>query len=89
MFDLPEKVVTTIGLAAGFMTAFSFWPQLIKVWKTRSTHDVSFWTFGILWGGIFLWFVYGLLIGDVPMIAANGLSLVLIGCILSFKIRYR
>lgn len=89
MPDLPEKVVTTIGLAAGLLTAFSFWPQLIKVWKTRSTHDVSFWTFGILWVGIFLWLVYGLLIGDVPMITANGISLVLIGCILGFKIRYR
>lgn len=89
MSGVTPYVVHAIGFAAGLLTAVSFLPQLIKVWKTRSTHDISFGTFGILWVGIFLWWVYGIVIGDLPMIAANGLSLVLIGFILGFKIRYR
>lgn len=86
---MHENLVRAIGYAAGFCTAVSFLPQLTKVWKTRSTHDISLGTFGILWTGIFLWWLYGILINDWPMMAANGLSLVLIGTIIGFKLRYR
>lgn len=86
---MQEHVVRTIGFAAGLCTAISFLPQLVKVWKTRSTHDISLGTFGILWTGIFLWWLYGILIHDWPMMAANGVSLVLIGTIIGFKLRYR
>ena len=38
--------------------------------------------------GIILWLAYGILLGDVPLIVANGITLVLAGIILVFKLRY-
>jgi MtN3 and saliva related transmembrane protein len=39
--------------------------------------------------GVFLWFVYGIWTNVLPIIAANGISLVLILVLLGIKLRYR
>jgi MtN3 and saliva related transmembrane protein len=38
--------------------------------------------------GIFLWLVYGLILRDIPLIAANGTTFVLSGTILFLKLRH-
>jgi MtN3 and saliva related transmembrane protein len=80
---------TWIGIAAAILTTTAFAPQAIKVWRTRSTRDVSLAMFLLMVTGIVLWLVYGLLIGDLPLIAANAVTLVLAGAILVAKIRFR
>ena len=80
--------ITLIGLAAAFCTTIAFLPQVIKTWRTRSTGDISLAMFLVFTTGIFLWLVYGLIIGDVPLITANGITFVLSGTILYFKLRH-
>lgn len=81
--------VTLIGLLAAFCTTFAFLPQVIKTWRTRSTKDISLAMFLVLVAGIALWLIYGIILRDVPLIAANGTSFVLAVTILYFKMRYR
>lgn len=76
-----------IGFAAAFLTTAAFIPQALKVYKTRKTDDLSFGLFFMLFVGISLWFIYGLLIGAMPIIAANGITLVFVAYILWMKIR--
>ena len=38
--------------------------------------------------GVFLWLVYGILLGALPIILANAVTLVLAGLILALKLRY-
>jgi MtN3 and saliva related transmembrane protein len=80
--------LTFLGLAAACCTTIAFVPQLVKTWKTRSTADISLGMFLVLVIGIILWLAYGILLGDVPLIVANGITLVLAGIILVFKLRY-
>lgn len=80
--------LTFLGLAAACCTTIAFVPQLVKTWKTRSTADLSLGMFLVLVIGIILWLAYGMLLGDVPLIVANGITLVLAGIILVFKLRY-
>ena len=68
------------------LTAFA--PQFTKVWKTRSTEDISLGMFLLLVFGVFLWLVYGLLSGDAPLIASNAITMVLAGGILFMKLKY-
>jgi MtN3 and saliva related transmembrane protein len=77
-----------IGLAAAFCTTIAFLPQVIRAWRTRSTGDLSLWMFLVFTTGIFLWFVYGVVLRDVPLIAANGTTFVLSGTILFLKLRH-
>jgi MtN3 and saliva related transmembrane protein len=81
--------INLLGLFAGFLTTVSFLPQLIKAWKSRSTHDISIAMFSLLAAGIMLWIVYGMVTIDVPVIAANSVTLVFVGLILALKLRYR
>jgi MtN3 and saliva related transmembrane protein len=80
--------LTFLGLAAACCTTIAFVPQLVKTWKTRSTADISLSMFLVLVIGIILWLAYGMLLGDVPLIVANAITLVLAGIILVFKLRY-
>jgi len=81
-------LITLIGLAAAFCTTVAFLPQVIQTWRTRSTGDLSLPMFSVMTTGVFLWLVYGLAISDVPLIAANGVTFVLSGTILYFKLRH-
>jgi len=81
--------IEIIGLTAAALTTISFLPQAIKVWKTKSTKDLSLGMFSIFTTGVFLWLVYGLLVSDIPIIAANAVTLLLSGTILFFKLTYK
>lgn len=82
-------IETVLGLFAASLTTVAFVPQVIRAWRTRSTHDISLPMFLILAAGIVLWLVYGLLIEDLPLIAANLATLILVLMILFFKLRYK
>ena len=77
------------GYAAAFCTTFAFLPQVLRVWRTHSTRDISLKMFLVLVTGLCLWVAYGLWRGEMPIIVANGATLVLAGTILFFKLRYR
>lgn len=78
-----------LGLVAGACTTIAFLPQVLKTWKSRSAKDLSLSMFSLFCLGVFLWLVYGILQGDVPVIAANLLTLVLASSLLFFKLRFR
>ena len=88
MVDHPAAV-TILGLVAGTLTTLSFLPQLLKAWKSRSTHDISIGMFSLLAVGIMLWIVYGIVAADVPVILSNTVTLVFVSLILALKLRYR
>lgn len=81
-------VLTALGLTAATLTTSSFVPQLTKVVRTKSAADLSYGMFAAFSVGIGLWLVYGLLRHDVPVIAANSVTLVLSVAILVLKSRY-
>ncbi|HYA46909.1 MAG TPA: SemiSWEET transporter [Burkholderiales bacterium] len=77
-----------IGAAAGALTTIAFIPQVWRIWQTRSARDLSLSMYLIFTTGVALWFVYGLLLGAVPVIASNGVTLVLAGTVLAMKLRF-
>jgi MtN3 and saliva related transmembrane protein len=84
----PDTLATPLGLVAGTLTTLSFLPQLLKAWKSRSTHDISIGMFSMLAVGVLLWLIYGLVTADIPVIAANAITLVFVALILALKLRY-
>ena len=81
--------VTLIGFAAATLTTVSFVPQVIRAWRSRSTRDISLPMFLVMALGIMLWLIYGAMIGDLPLIIANVVTLILVLMILFFKLRYK
>jgi MtN3 and saliva related transmembrane protein len=81
-------ITTLIGLLAAACTTGSFLPQVIRAWRTRSTRDVSALMFILLVTGNALWLLYGALIGDLPLVVANLITITLVAIILVLKLRY-
>lgn len=77
-----------IGIVAGIITTGALVPQALKIYKTKSARDVSLTMFIFMAIGISLWFFYGVLIKELPVILANLVSLILIFSIIFMKIRY-
>lgn len=80
LFDL-------IGLVAAALTTFAFLPQVIQTWRSRSAAGLNFAMLLVLATGVFLWLVYGIGAGQLPVILANGATLVLVLILLCFKTR--
>jgi len=77
-----------IGLLAGCLTTIAFVPQVLRVWRTRSTTDISLGMFGLMSLGVLMWLIYGLMLGDIPIIAANAVTLMLAVSIVVAKVRF-
>jgi MtN3 and saliva related transmembrane protein len=76
---------TYVGSLAGSLTTLSFLPQVIRVYKLRSAHDLSYGYLGMFATGVFAWFIYGLLIRSVPVITTNLVTLALVVAIAAMK----
>jgi MtN3 and saliva related transmembrane protein len=63
-------------------------PQAYKVWKTKSTKDISLSMFLIFTTGVVSWLVYGVLTNNLPIIFANIVTLFLAFLILVAKIKF-
>ena len=81
--------IDIIGVVAGTLTTIAFVPQVVRIWRTRSTHDISGFMFGIFSVGVVCWLGYGIVLGAWPIILANVVTLALSVTILYFKIRYK
>ena len=79
---------STVGLLAGTLTTVSFVPQVVRTVVTRDTRAISLGMYALFTLGVFLWLVYGLILGQLPIVLANGVTLVLAGVVLSLKLRH-
>jgi len=78
-----------IGYLAGFITTVSFVPQVIKVYQTKHTKDLSLVMLVLFCSGVSLWTVYGIVLGQVPIIIPNAVVLVLASYILVMKLKHK
>ncbi|MBL0955142.1 MAG: SemiSWEET transporter [Leptospira sp.] len=75
-----------IGYVAAFLTTVSFLPQVLRVVMTKQTRDISRNMYIMFFFGVVLWFVYGILKSDFPIILANVVTLFFVTIILYYKI---
>lgn len=80
------EIATIVGAVAGVASTASFLPQVLKVLRTRDTASISVGMYVVTVLAFALWVTYGIMREEVPLIAANGLSLVMSGFILVMKL---
>ena len=81
--------ITILGLAAGVLTTIAFLPQMLQIWQTKSAKDVSYVMLIVFMSGLLLWLVYGIILGALPVILANGVTLCFNLIILWLIIKYK
>ena len=81
--------VTILGLVAAALTTGAYVPQVVKTWRSGSSADLSLGTYATLLAGLAAWLAYGLLLGDLPIILANVVTIALVGSVLVHLLRHR
>lgn len=88
MIDPISPAIHWVGAAAAVLTTICWLPQAVRVVRFRDTAAISLATNLIFASGILLWLVYGIAIGNWPLIAANAISMMFTLVIIAMKLRY-
>lgn len=85
---MPSWIIDTVGTVAAILGTICWLPQAVRTIRTRETKDLSLWSNLLLLATVTLWFLYGLAIGAWPLVAANIVSIILVGIIVVMKLRH-
>jgi MtN3 and saliva related transmembrane protein len=78
-----------IGVAASAFTSAALVPQLYKIIKEKKAEGTSLGMLIVLFTGLVLWIIYGILKDDWIIIVANAISLVINVSVGVLTIKYK
>jgi MtN3 and saliva related transmembrane protein len=81
-------LIDIIGVAGAALTTLCWLPQALKVIRERETRALSLLTTAGFTVGVAFWLIYGLAVGDWPLIGSDAITLALMLPILATKLRY-
>ena len=82
-----DPIYESVGFLAAILTTTGFVPQVYKIYKEKNAKGVSLTMYIILFIGVLLWLVYGILIGSLSIIIANGITAMLQLLVIIFKLK--
>ncbi len=77
-----------VGYIGSIISTVSFLPQVIKVYSTKQTRDISYSAFALFGTGNIIWTTYGVMTNSFPVIVANILIFILVMIIILLKFQY-
>ena len=77
-----------LGFVAGALVTCSLIPQLIRVFRLRSAHEISILFTTLLIVGLIIWLAYGISFGLRPVILWNAVGTILVATLLYAKLKY-
>jgi MtN3 and saliva related transmembrane protein len=82
------SLIDFIGVSGAALTTLCWMPQVLKVLREKETRALSLPGTAAFTAGIGLWLIYGLAIGDWPLIGSNAVTLALMAPLIAMKLRY-
>lgn len=80
------RIVTIIVGALLWLASI---PQILKIWKHKSSKDVSLITNVFYLFGVSVWLVYGWLISDTAIIIGNAVGVAMLALVIIFWLKYK
>lgn len=85
---MSVALIDLVGYPAATLTTVAFLPQAWKSWQTRDLSGISLPMYALFTLGVALWLVYGILLGSVPIMIGNGITLALASVVLFLKLSH-
>ena len=86
---MATMMIELLGLLAGVIGIVAWIPQIVQVWVHKRHDGLSLTTFAVVSLALALWLVYGVLVDSFAMIAANIMTLGVIGAVFIGVLRIR
>jgi MtN3 and saliva related transmembrane protein len=81
-------LIDVVGASGATLTTLCWLPQALKVIREKETRALSLPATAAFTLGVVLWLIYGLAIGNWPLIGSNAVTLALMLPIVAMKLRY-
>jgi MtN3 and saliva related transmembrane protein len=85
---LSSSLIDIVGTLGATLSTLCCLPQALKVLREKETRAISLPATAAFTLGVVLWLIYGLAIGDWPLIGSDAVTLALMSLILASKLRY-
>jgi MtN3 and saliva related transmembrane protein len=79
---------TLVSAVAATLTTVTFVPQAIHIIRFKETRAISLQMYVVFASGVAFWLVFGVMIWNWPIMAANAITLALALTIIRMKLRY-
>ena len=79
---------TLVSAVAATLTTVAFVPQALHTIRFKETRAISLQMYVVFASGVALWLVFGMMIWNWPIMAANAITLALALTIIRMKLRY-
>ncbi len=83
-----EILTDTLGAVGSFISVVTYAPQVIKIFKSKSTKDISMPMLLLLSFGVAIWLAYGFLLHNAALIVTNILILAMSLVMIFLKLKY-
>jgi MtN3 and saliva related transmembrane protein len=77
-----------VSAVAATLTTAAFVPQALHIIRHKETRAISLFMYVSFATGVALWLVFGIMIGNWPIIVSNGITLLLALAIIAMKLRF-
>ena len=85
---MTGTLVDAIGTAGAVLTTVCWLPQALHVVRARDTRAISLAGSSLFTLGMGLWLVYGVALGDWPLIGSSAVTFALMALIVGLKLRH-
>ena len=84
-----NNILSVLVSVMGVLMSLGHFPQAYKIWKKKSAKDVSILTYCIFATGTWVWLLYGISIGQWPIIVSFIIGVIGSTTVLALILRYR
>ena len=77
-----------VSALAATLTTAAFVPQALHIIRHKETRAISLFMYVSFAAGVALWLLFGVIIGNWPIIVSNAITLVLALAIVAMKLKY-
>ncbi|MFC2024350.1 SemiSWEET family sugar transporter [Chloroflexota bacterium] len=81
-------ITESVGFVAGALATCSVIPQVVRVFKLRSAHEISLVFTILLMLGLIFWLVYGIRLELTPVVVWNSISVAVVALLIYAKLKY-
>lgn len=83
------EIIRILVTLVGVMMSSANFPQAYRMYKNKSSRDVSLLTYSVITAGSFIWALYGFLLHDWVIIISYVIGVVGAGSVLILKLIYK
>jgi MtN3 and saliva related transmembrane protein len=84
---MNATVIEILGYTGSFLSAITFIPQVIQVYKTQDAKGLSLQMLLIILTSTIVWLLYGFGINALPVIICNAIIMLLTAWLVWFKLK--